>query len=58
MEFVQTPWVIGNFLRGWQMDTNSPDPRAFLESVRPEIHGKPIEEIDALNGIKFQLALK
>ena len=36
------------------------DPRAFLEGVRlhPQIHHKLEKEIKALNGIKFQLALK
>ena len=34
------------------------DPRAFLEGVRSQIWAKLEEEIKALNGIKFQLALK
>ena len=34
------------------------DPRVFLEGVRPQIRAKLEEEIKALNGIKFQLALK
>ena len=34
------------------------DPRAFLEGVRPQIRAKLEKEIKALNGIKFQLALK
>ena len=34
------------------------DPRAFLDGVRPQIRAKLQEEIKALNGIKFQLALK
>ena len=34
------------------------DPRAFSEGVRPQIWAKLEEEIKALNGIKFQLALK
>ena len=55
----RTRWVIGSFLRGWQMDVpqghpHGADPRAFLEGVRPQIRAK----IKALNGIKFQLALK
>ena len=37
---------------------NSADPRAFLEGVRPQIQAKLEEEIEALNGVKFQLALK
>ena len=32
--------------------------RAFMQEVEPRIHDKPEEEILALNGIKFQLALK
>ena len=34
------------------------DPRAFLEEVEPRIHDKLEEEIKALGGVKFQLALK
>ena len=34
------------------------DVRAFLQEVEPRIHDKLEEEILALNGIKFQLALK
>ena len=34
------------------------DPQAFLEGLRPQIYNKLEEEIRALNGIKFQLALK
>ena len=34
------------------------DPRAFLEGVRPQIRAKLEEEIKALGGVKFQLALK
>ena len=37
---------------------NSADPRAFLEGARPQIRTKLEEEIKALNGVKFQLALK
>ena len=57
--FRQTPWAIGSFLRGWQMDVPKGHPHgAFLEGVRPQIHHKLEEEIKALNGVKFQLALK
>ena len=61
--FHKTPWTIGSFLRGWQMDVPGghplgADPRAFLEGVRPQIHQKLTEEILDLNGVKFQLALK
>ena len=62
--FRQTPWAIGKFLRGWQMDvpTGHPqgaDPRAFLEEVELQIQKKLDEELKALNGgLKFQLALK
>ena len=34
------------------------DPRAFLEGMRPQIRAKLKEELKALHGIKFQLALK
>ena len=61
--FRRTRWVIGSFLRGWQMDVpqghpDGADPRAFLEGVRPQIRAKLEEEIKSLNEIKFQLALK
>ena len=59
--FRRTRWVIGSFLRGWQMDVpqghpHGADPRAFLEEVRLQIWAKLEEEIK--NGIKFQLAPK
>lgn len=61
--FRQTPKVIGNYLRGWQMDVPedhplSIDPRAFLQDVHPQICQKLIEEIRAWRGVKFQLVLK
>ena len=62
--FRQTPWAIGKFLRGWQMDVphghpQGADPRAFLEEVELQIRKKLEEELKALNGgLKFQLALK
>ena len=61
--FYRTPWVIGSFLRGWQLDIpeghpSGVDVRAFLQEVEPRFHDKLEEEILALNGIKFQLALK
>ncbi|MEW8444567.1 MAG: hypothetical protein AB2661_11820, partial [Candidatus Thiodiazotropha sp.] len=61
--FYRTPWVIGSFLRGWQMDISEGHPsgvdvRAFMQEVEPRIHDKLEEEILALNGIKFQLALR
>ena len=63
LDFFQTPWVIGKFLRGWQFNVPEGhsleiDPRAFFESVRPQIHSKLEEELQALHGLKFQLALK
>ena len=62
LTFRQTPWALGNFLRGWQMDVpkgQGADPRAFLEEVEPQIQKKLEEELKALKGgLKFQLALK
>ena len=60
--FEKTPWAIGNFLRGWQMDVPrghrlGADPLVFLDGVRPQIHRKLTEEILDLKGVKFQLAL-
>ena len=34
------------------------DIRAFMQEVEPRIHDKLDEEILALNGVKFQLAVK
>ena len=34
------------------------DPRAFLDDARPQIRKKLTEEVVALKGVKFQLALK
>ena len=61
--FRQTPWVIGKFLRGWQMNAPqghllSADPRAFFDDVRPQIYKQLTEEVAAFRGVKFQLALK
>ena len=61
--FYRTPWTIGKFLRGWQMDVPAElrlaaDPRDFFAGVRQRIHKKLTEEILALDGVKFQLALK
>ena len=64
LTFRQTPWALGNFLRGWQMDVplghpQGADPRAFLVEVEHLIRKKLGEELKALNGgLKFQLALK
>ena len=63
LAFHRTRWTIGTYLRGWQMNVpqghpNGADPMAFLEGVRPQIQTKLEEEISALNGAKFQLALK
>ena len=64
LTFRQTPWALGNFLRGWQMDVprghpQGADPRAFLIEVEHLIRKKLGEELKALNGgLKFQLALK
>ena len=43
--FYRTPWVIGNYLRGWQMDISKGHPsgvdvRAFMQEVRLQIHKK------------------
>ena len=34
------------------------NPKASLDEVEPQIHGKLVDEIKALHGVKFQLALK
>ena len=64
LTFRQTPWALGNFLKGWQLDVprghpQGADPRAFLESTETQIRRKLEEELRALGGgLKFQLALK
>ena len=58
--FRRTQWAIGNVLRCWQMDVPpalGADPLTFLEGVRPQIRQKLTEEILALKGVTFQLAL-
>ena len=55
------PWVIGSFLRGWQMDVSpghphDADPRAFLEEVNPRIHDKLEEAIKVLDGVKLSMS--
>lgn len=61
--FRHTPWVIGNFLQGWQMDVYQAhpfgtDPNAFLEGMQPHIHKKLTEEILGLRGVKFWLSFQ
>ncbi|GFR75259.1 hypothetical protein ElyMa_002183000 [Elysia marginata] len=73
LTFWQTPWTIGNFLRGWQMDVPrgkshmgffevlepfQSDPRVFLEVAQPQIRKKLKKELKDLGSLKFQLALK
>ena len=60
--FYRMPLVIGSFLRGWQMAISEGHPsgvdvRAFMQEVEPRINDKLEEEILALNGVKFKLAL-
>ena len=43
--FYRTPRVIGNFLRGWQIDISEGHPSgvdvtAFLQEMRPQMHKK------------------
>ena len=58
--FKKARWVIGDQLRGWQMDVpeGHVDPKSFSEGVPPQIRKKLTEEILALKGVKFQLALR
>ena len=63
-ELAFSPWALGSFLRGWQMDVpqghpQGAGPRIFLESVEPQISEKLGKELIALRGgLKFQLAIK
>ena len=50
LAFRQAPFVIGSFLRGWQMDVPKghplvADPKAFLKGLHPQIYSKLEEEI-------------
>ena len=57
--FRQTPYVIGTWLRGWEMNPpNQVDPKLFMDNVRDSIHKKMVEELVELKSVKFQLALK
>ena len=61
--FEQTPWTIGNFLRGFQMDMPEGhelenDSLVFLEEVKPQIIDKLKIQLKELGGIKFNLGLK
>ena len=61
--FRQTPWVIGNCLRAWELymfegHPLSVDPRVFLVGVRTKTQEKFEEEIRALGSLKFQLVFK
>ena len=40
------------------MEGHGADPRAFFEEAEPKLYKKLVEEFEALNGVKFQLALK
>ena len=45
LTFRWTPWVIGSYLMGWQMDVPQghklcADPKAFLEGMCPQIKKK------------------
>ena len=63
LKFFKTSWVIGKFLRGWQMDVPEGhiyghDANVFLNNVRPQITEKLKKELGRLKNLKFQLALK
>ena len=58
LAFRQTPWAIGSVLRGWQIDVPKGHPLGADPKAFPQIYNKLEEEIRALNGITFQLALK
>ena len=55
--------MVGNYLRGWEVvvpqgNSLSADPKPFLEVMRSQVMLKLKEEVTALHGIKFQLALQ
>ena len=51
----QAPRALRGHLRGWLMEGRGADPRAFLEQAEPTLYKKLVEELEALNGVKFQL---
>ena len=62
LQFKKTPWVIGKFLRGWQMNVPDghiygSDINVFLSHIRPKIITKLKNELSELKNIKFQLAI-
>ena len=63
LEFEKTPWVIGNCLRGWQIDVPdnhvfAADVNAFFEFIKPKLVEKLKNELSELKNLKYQIALK
>jgi hypothetical protein len=63
LKLKQTPFTIGNFLKGYEMNVplnhaTESDPRTFLQEIKPEIQNILTNEIRELGGVKFQLGLK
>ena len=58
--FRRIPWVIGKWLRGWEMNppNHFKDPKVFLYIVQEHIYKKLVEDLTELKSIKYQLALK
>ena len=58
--FCRTPWLIGKWLRGWEMNPPNHfiDPSVFLGMVQEHIYENLVEELAELKSIKYQLALK
>ena len=63
LEFKQTPFTIGNYLKGYEMNVplgyaTEKDPEMFFEEVKSKIERVLIEELASLGGVKFQLGLR
>lgn len=63
LEFKQTPFTIGNYLKGYEM--NMPldhalenDPRIFFDEVKSKIQLILNKELEELGGVKYQLGLR
>ena len=63
LEFKQTPYTIGSFLKGYEMNVPmnhelERDPKTFLEGVESKLRSVLTKELKSLGGIKFQLGLR
>lgn len=63
LDFTRTPFAIKGYLRGRRLDVPEGnrfgrDPKMFLESVEEKIKSRLTDDLQELDGVKFQIALK